>query len=322
MSDEAEAAGTAKGTAQASSSSKVETRAGPSLWKRVGMTVAVLLALLLLILLVRTFTFTSRQPAVSKAQLDLPDQSAMAKRLAGALRIQTVSYDEDIEHAEPSSSGAAFDELHDYLRAQFPLVHDRLQRESVGQHSALFTWSGRDPGRPPLLLLGHLDVVPADATRWTHAPFSGRVADGYVWGRGAIDDKLVSVALLEATEQLLRKGFEPEQTIYIALGHDEEIGGYTGAHAIAALLAERGVHAEAVIDEGLAITEGILEGIDVPVALIGIAEKGFLNVELIATGEGGHSSMPPRQTAVGILSAAIARLQEHPMPGAIDGAVK
>ncbi len=147
------------------------------------------------------------------------------------------------------------------------------------------------------MLLAHLDVVPAEITpaaRWTHPPFAGEIADGFVWGRGALDDKIAAVSLLEAAEHLLATGFKPRRTIYLAFGHDEEVGGRQGAARIAAALGGRGVRAELVLDEGLAITRGLLGGIDRPVALVGVAEKGFADVAVTAQVTGGHSSMPPR----------------------------
>jgi carboxypeptidase PM20D1 len=127
------------------------------------------------------------------------------------------------------------------------------------------------------------------------------------------------MAILEAVELLLRKGFKPRRTVFLAFGHDEEIGGQAGAGRIAALLKSRRIRARYVLDEGLAVTEGIVPGLDQPAALVGVAEKGFASVELSASSPGGHSSMPPPQTAIGIVAAAIERLETHPMPAALDG---
>jgi carboxypeptidase PM20D1 len=158
---------------------------------------------------------------------------------------------------------------------------------------------------------------------WSHPPFAGDVAEGYIWGRGAIDDKGRVVALLEAVEMLLEKGFSPQRTLVFAFGHDEELGGYDGAARIAALLKERGLEFEFVLDEGGAIvSQGMFPGVSKPITLVGIAEKGYLSVELSVQGKGGHSSMPPRHTAIGILSSAIHRLEEKPFPSRIEGATR
>jgi carboxypeptidase PM20D1 len=173
--------------------------------------------------------------------------------------------------------------------------------------------------------MGHLDVVPVEPGtegEWQEGPFSGKIAGGFVWGRGAIDNKSAILGTLEAVEMLLTAGFRPTRTVYLAYGHDEEGGGAAGAREIAALLKGRGVELEMVLDEGGVISEGILPGISTPVALVGIAEKGFVSIELSARSEGGHSSVPPPQSTVGIVSAAIARLDKNPMPARLDGATR
>lgn len=280
------------------------------------------LALLALIavVLVRTATLKSRQIQAEPVKDLAIDAGAAAGRLAGALRFPTISH-EDGDRVEAE----AFLGLHAYLEQSFPKAHAALAREPVAAYSLLYTWLGSDPGLPPILLMSHLDVVPIEPGTekdWTHPPFSGAIAEGYVWGRGAIDDKVGVLGLLEAVETLLAKGFQPRRTVYLAFGHDEEIGGRQGAAAIARLLAQRGVRPELILDEGGAIVEGMIEGIERPAALIATAEKGYVSVELVSRSEGGHSSMPPPVTAIGRLSAAIARLEESPMPTRIDGATR
>jgi carboxypeptidase PM20D1 len=243
--------------------------------------------------------------------------SGATERLANAIRIATIS----AEH-EAAFDAAAFADLHAYLQSAFPRVHSELQRETVAKHSLLFTWPGSDPTLKAILLVGHMDVVPVEAgteDEWQREPFGGRISDGYIWGRGAIDNKSAVLGTLEAVEMLLADGFRPARTVYLAYGHDEEVGGTNGARAIAALLEGRGVALEMVLDEGGVIGDGVLPGITAPVALVGIAEKGFVTVEVSARVPGGHSSLPPRQGAVGIVSAAIAKLDETPMPARLEG---
>ncbi len=268
------------------------------------------------IVLWRTSSFEGRQPHVVKEEIRIGDLSANVERLATAIRFRTTSTDTGAPAAK------ALYELHEHLRQSFPRVEKALVRENIAEYSLLYTWRGQDPTLPALILAGHLDVVPADPTRWNHEPFSGYSDGEYLYGRGAMDDKVTVLAILEATEQLLEQGFVPKRTVYFAFGHDEEVGGYQGAKEIAQMLQARGVVAEATIDEGMIITEGIMDGIAAPVALIGIAEKGFMNLELIATGEGGHSSMPPKQTAVGVLSQAIVRMQDHAFAGGFSDSVE
>jgi carboxypeptidase PM20D1 len=167
-----------------------------------------------------------------------------------------------------------------------------------------------------------MDVVPVEPgteNEWHEQPFGGRISGGYIWGRGAIDNKSTVVGTLEAVEMLLADGFRPRRTVYLAYGHDEEVGGTGGAREIAALLESRGVELEWVLDEGGVIGDGLLPGISAPVALVGVAEKGFATLELSARVPGGHSSLPPRQSAVGIVSAAVAKLEENPMPARLEG---
>lgn len=254
-------------------------------------------------------------PVVSAAEVAIPKPAA--ERLAGSLRFPTISSEDPAAFdAEP------FRGLHAYLQAAFPRVHAQLRRETVGTHSLLYMWQGSQPSLNPIALIGHLDVVPVEPTtknNWQQDPFGGAITDGFVWGRGAIDNKSAVVATLEAVELLLSEGFRPARTVYLAYGHDEEVGGVSGAREIAAVLKGRGIELEMVLDEGGVISEGILPGISGPVALVGIAEKGFVTIELSTRAAGGHSSLPPRQSAIGILSTAVARLEENQMPARLEG---
>lgn len=240
-----------------------------------------------------------------------------ASRLSDAITYKTISFQDPAMTDE-----AEFLAFHDYLEKTYPLVHKNLKREKVNGLGLLYTWEGTDPTADALVLMAHQDVVPiAPGTDndWTYRPFSGRIADGYVWGRGAMDCKGFLIAVLEAVEGLLREGYQPRRTVYLAFGQDEEVGGDMGAAAISALLESRGVRADLVIDEGGFIVDGSVLMIDKPVALVGIAEKGYMSLELTVRAEGGHSSMPPPETAIGILGAAIHRLEKHPFPSRLGG---
>lgn len=152
---------------------------------------------------------------------------------------------------------------------------------------------------------------------------SGKIQDGYLWGRGALDDKLEVFSMFEAVEILLEEGYDPERTIYFAFGQDEEIGGMKGAIPIAKIFAERDITFEYILDEGSIILEKALDGLEQPLAMIGITEKGYATLTITALlKEGGHSSMPPTETAVGLLSKAIVNLQDNPFPLKIDGATE
>lgn len=265
------------------------------------------------VLLINTLRFTSKQLQVEPIPPVQVDVAGVARRLGEAIRFRTVSL---------QIKGDEFLGLHEYLARAFPNVHSVLTREVVGDYSLLYTWKGLDTGLKPILLMAHLDVVPVEPdtlAQWQHPPFEGRISDGYIWGRGALDDKCTVLGLMEAAEMLLRRGFRPRRTIYFAFGHDEEVGGNDGAAKMARLLRERNVEVEYVLDEGSSIIQGLLPGISQPVALIGIADKGYLSLELSVETASGHSGIPPPQTAIGILSTAISRLEARQMPAILSG---
>jgi carboxypeptidase PM20D1 len=285
--------------------------------KKIFVALLVVLVVLAAIALERAFTFRSRQPQAAPVAVEPLDTAALAQRLAGALRFKTVSYQDSSQF-----DAREFEGFQRYLRATFPRLHATLKLEKVNGYGLLYEWTGADPNLPPIVLLAHQDVVPVEPgteSRWTEPPFEGRIAGGYVWGRGALDDKGSLVGILEAVEHLVAAGAKPRRTVYLAFGHDEEVGGRRGAARIADLLASRNVHPELVLDEGGALAIGLVAGISTPVALVGIAEKGYVTVGLTAKAEGGHSSMPPSETAVGMLAAAITRLEHQQMPRAIRG---
>jgi carboxypeptidase PM20D1 len=282
--------------------------------KKLTLALLALFGILLLILAFRTARFGSRQIAAPPAaKLDFNLDSAL-DRLSRAIQFRTVSSRDPAQ--VPSEE---FQRFHEFLNEVFPQIGKQLQREIVGKHSLLYTWKGQDSAAKPILLMAHLDVVPAAEQGWRHAPFSGALADRYVWGRGAMDDKAGVMSILEAVEHLLTEGFSPRRTVYLAFGHDEEVGGHGGAAKIAELLRLRGVELEFVLDEGMNILNEIVPGISSPVALIGIAEKGYLNLRLTVQTPGGHSSIPPPNTAIAVISRALQRLEEEPFPSRLSG---
>jgi carboxypeptidase PM20D1 len=271
------------------------------------------------VLLFNVMARGSRQMQVAAVPRASVDAEGAAKRLSEAIRFQTIS-----NFLNPEQDAEALRGLEAHIEASFPAFHAAAKREVISQHSLLYTWEGSDPKAQPIALLAHQDVVPvAPGTEkdWQQKPFDGAIADGFIWGRGSWDDKGNLYAMLEAAEQMAKDGFRPKRTIYFAFGHDEEVAGTRGAKAIAAALAARGVRLEFVLDEGLLIAEGIMKGLDKPAALIGLAEKGYATLVLTAHATPGHSSMPPRQTAIGMMSAALARLEDHRLPMHVRGAV-
>lgn len=282
------------------------------------------LAMLALILAVAVNTWRqgSRQLQVAPLPPLAVDEAGLAERLAGAVRARTIAAADDAR-----LNADQFQRLHAHLQQAYPRLHAALKRETVGELSLLYTWPGSDPAAKPMLLMAHQDVVPiAPGTEkdWAQPPFDGAVKDGFVWGRGAWDDKGNLVAQLEAIEMLVAGGFKPRRTVYLAFGADEEVGGLRGAKAIAALLQQRGVRLDFVLDEGLLITEGVMPGLATPAALVGIAEKGYLSVVLKVPATPGHSSMPPPKgtSAIAMMAAAIKRVDDAQLPGGIRGVAR
>lgn len=268
-------------------------------------------------LLVNTLRLPALPASDGKAAAAPADLSDAVARLAAAIRLPTVSHG-----PEATATPNPFPAFHQLLATSFPLTHARLQREVISEGSLLYTWQGSDASLPPLLLTAHMDTVPVEPGtegKWQHAPFSGDIADGYVWGRGTMDMKHGVMATLEGVEHLLAQGYVPRRTILIAFGHDEEIGGTQGAARITALLEQRHIRPWFSLDEGLVIINGFIAGAQRPIAQIGLAEKGMLSLALTAKAEGGHSSMPPALTAVGRVSRAVARLEEQPLPATLTG---
>ncbi|MCS6984461.1 MAG: M20/M25/M40 family metallo-hydrolase [Leptospiraceae bacterium] len=262
------------------------------------------------VVLVRTFTlqeirWSRREPrfAISQEHLHL-----FEKNLMDSLRIATIS-----PQREEERNHKVFLSFHDFLRQKFPLVHRHLIVRKINKLSLLYLWPGRDREKKPAVFLGHYDVVPA-GDGWQYPPFAPQKVGEFIYGRGAIDDKVTVIGLLQAAELLLRQGFMPERRVYFAFGHDEENGGWQGGKLMADLLKKEIGEAEFVLDEGGAITLGLVPGVALPVATIGVAEKGYLSLKLLARGEGGHSSAPPFDSATEKLIKALMRLQDNPFP--------
>lgn len=243
------------------------------------------------------------------------DRQQITGHLSEAVKFRTISHPANFDRNE-------FLGLHGYLEKAFPRVHQELKKEVIGGYSLFYTWKGSQEALDPILLMAHLDVSGIAAgteNAWTFPPFEGLEADGYIWGRGTLDYKVGVTAALEAIETLLRQGIPIRRTIHLCFGHDEEVGG-AGAVQMAELLRSRGTHLNCVIDEGLSITDGIVPGIPKPVALVGISEKGLAVVELsVESPETGHSMAAPKRTTIGILAAAVKRLEEKKFPARIDG---
>jgi carboxypeptidase PM20D1 len=232
---------------------------------------------------------------------------AVVEALQALVRIPTVSLTD-----EEAIDRSAFEALHGELARRFPRLHQRLERHRVGVHALLFRWAGESAERP-VVLMAHQDVVPVDESApWQHPPFEAELHDGAVWGRGTLDDKGALVAICEAVESLLAADFTPAQDVWLSFGAREEVSGSDAAEAVAAL-GSFGVTPWLVLDEGGAIAHDAFPGIDPPLGVVGVAEKGTTTVQLVAEGRGGHSSTPASGGPTARIARAVTRLERRPL---------
>ncbi|MDU0353310.1 M20 family peptidase [Paraglaciecola aquimarina] len=273
--------------------------------------------LLVSLLFFRAFTvFEDKQYSVTAPIPNINlNQQEVLQRFSRAIQIPTVSYDDTTQFDH-----LAFSSFHQFLADSFPLIQQHTKLQKFADYSLLYHLQGSNSQLKPVLFMGHIDVVPVDpASRdlWLQDPFGGAIIDGTIWGRGSIDDKVSVVALMEAMELYLASGKQPQRSIYFAFGHDEEVGG-VGASTIANYFRAQHTEFEFVLDEGGIISTGIVPGITQPVALVGVAEKGFVNFRLTVRGEGGHSSQPTTHSTAGILANAIVKVEDNPFPATLD----
>ena len=253
-----------------------------------------IIALLLGIAVIRTLLIkapkvTPRPQDFSQEQLD-----NYAKKMQDMIRVETVSKREDEDLTQ-------FYLFHKELERLFPRLHSTLEKTDL-QGTLLYRWPGSDPTGKPILLMGHQDVVPASPEGWSVEPYAGVIKDGKVFGRGALDCKSTMFVELQAVEELLKEGFTPPCDVYLEYAINEETGGAGASNAVN-YLRDKGITLDLVIDEGGAVIDKAIAGMDRPYAVIGITEKGYMDVKITARGKGGHSSTPPRNTPAARLFA-------------------
>ncbi|MBT8220476.1 MAG: M20 family peptidase [Bacteroidia bacterium] len=279
---------------------------------------AILIAAILFVgyLLYNAFSYSSTQLQVEPVE-KTPIPDGAIERFTESISIKTISYQEE-EHFD----SIQFQLFNDFLHRSYPQVHEQCEHNIFNGYSHLFRWDGQDANLQPIILMAHHDVVPiASLPLWTVHPFEEGVKNDTIYGRGAMDDKCSMISILEAVEQMMNEGYTPKRTIYLAFGHDEELFGPRGALEIARYLEEKGVKAAMVLDEGLARTERMIPNLDKETALIGIAEKGGVSLEMIVNMAGGHSSMPAPETSIDVLSAAVSKVKKNPLEASITPAL-
>lgn len=246
------------------------------------------------------------------------------KNLSKAIQIKTIS------HTNPEDTDwGEFEKFHAFLDETYPLIAQKLTKEVVPPANLIYKWAGKNPDLDGVALCAHQDVVPVTSGTeddWEHPAFDG-VDDGeFIWGRGALDMKNHLICVMEAVETLLEEGFEPERDVYLLFGDNEEIvaSGENGATAIMNVLKSRGVHLDAILDEGGAMlpvdVKGVLPG--KYLAGIGIAEKGYADIEITINAKGGHSSQPPKHTALGQMADVIKDLENNQFKASFNDSMK
>ena len=266
------------------------------------------------IVVVRTLTFGAGNTSTSLALPAVPEirSEKVAQHLSDVLKLKTIT----LVAGDPlPGREGPWQELEAYLETTYPAFHSVAEKTHIEDLTLLFEWKGTDPSLDPILMMAHQDVVPVNIGTekdWTAPPFSGKIVDGMIYGRGTLDNKASLISIMEAADALAMSGFQPKRTIYVMLGHDEEVSG-SGARAGVAYLKSKGVRAEMVLDEGFVVVDPFpLTG--KAAGVIGISEKGYVTIRLTSTAQGGHSSTPPRNSANVQLSRAIVALEEHQMP--------
>lgn len=251
-------------------------------------------------------------------EVDGADARRAAEHLGAAVRLKTISFSLD-----RAPDDAAFKGFQMLLQSLYPHAHEVLQREVVSGYSLMYRWpAASDSGKKPIGLTAHMDVVPVPEVGladWPMPPFAGEIDEnGILWGRGTLDDKGILISIMEAVEKLTAAGFQPDRDIYLMFGHDEELGGERGAAVMAGMLKDRGVQLAWLMDEGSAIAAGVIPGVESPVALISLGEKGSVTLKFSATDDGGHSSAPKPYTAASLAASAGSAQMDNQFPLVLD----
>lgn len=270
-----------------------------------GWIILAIVVVFLAVILIRAALFTPKDAGQTEFEPVDFDRDAAVASLAELIKCRTVSYnDSSLE------DDAEFEKLISKLPVLFPNVVKTCPMQRMDGRALLFRWKGKGDGAPAVLM-AHYDVVPVEEENWTHPAFDAEITDGIMWGRGTLDTKVTFNGILSAAENLIKQGFVPENDIYFAFSGGEEVNG-PGAKNIVKYFKEHGVTPEMVVDEGGAVVDNVFPGVTQSCGLIGIAEKGMLNLEYSLASSGGHASAPAPHTPVGRLSAACTKVEAHP----------
>lgn len=265
--------------------------------------------------MVRAATTYKVKPVSDSVSLEKEnvDVDRFIRNLSDAIKIPTIA-----NRDESVVDWSTFDDFHAFLEKAYPLTHKNLEKQVISTRSLMYHWKSEHPEKEPICLLSHQDVVPVTPGTeddWKYPAFSGEVAEGFLWGRGAIDMKNHLIGVMEAVETLLEEGYVPERDVYLCFGHNEEVMAEDetcGADCMMRWFKEKGIKLDSVLDEGGAILEAKVDKvIDGHLAGVGIAEKGHVDFEISVNAKGGHSSQPPKHSALGELSKIICKLENN-----------
>lgn len=278
----------------------------------IGYLILFLAVLCVAVVAIRTIRFTPKpQPGVSEEDFDF-DKEAAVDALAQLVRCKTISYND-----KTLEDDAEFEKLISLLPGLYPRVFDVCSFNQLPDRALLLRWPGKTGG-DPAVLMAHYDVVPVNEENWEKPPFAAILEDGILWGRGTLDTKVTFNAVFSAANYLIGKGFQPENDIYFAFSGGEEVNG-KGAPNIVQYFVDHKIQPALVVDEGGAVVENVFPGVKKPCGVIGIAEKGMMNVQYRTVSNGGHASAPKPHTPVGVLAAACKKVEDHPFQAHIDG---
>lgn len=272
------------------------------IWMFLGITAA-----FAAVLLIRAAAFLPKDVRKPSDEKVILDEEKIVCDMQELIRCKTISYDE-----EENVDKAEFDKFKQLLPKLYPAIHTVCERTFHGVNGILYRWPGKT-SKEPIILMSHYDVVPVEEDQWDKPAFDAVLEDGVLWGRGTLDTKGTLCGIMEAAEQLMKEGFVPKHDIYFAFSGQEEINGTTCSDMVQ-YFEQQGISPGMVLDEGGAVVENIFPGVTKECAVIGIAEKGMLNVQLHAKSDGGHASTPPPHTIVGKLAQAIVKIENRPFP--------
>ena len=269
-------------------------------------------AVFVAVIAIRTAAFKPKPQPTASGEVPEFDREKAVDALAQLIRCKTISYND-----HTLEDDAEFEKLIALLPQLYPHVFEACSFDRLPDRALLLRWPGKQAAEPAVLM-AHYDVVPVNEENWEKPPFAGIIEDGVLWGRGTLDTKVTLNGALSAADYLIGQGFQPENDIYFAFSGGEEVSG-KGAPNIVQYFVDHNIQPAMVVDEGGAVVDSIFPGVTAPCGLIGIAEKGMMNVQYRAASSGGHASSPKPHTPVGVLSAACKKVEDHPFPAHIQG---